>query len=143
MRTGKARALLLGGLLLGELVLAGCSDRDDRDLRFAEPGASRASPSGDVMAVVELGPEQDGVPTWRPVILDGAGAAVFRDDEVYSTRQGGVAVTWLSDADQLWILSGDIGARHVDRGPDGTWRKTTITPDTLATVPTEIRRLRR
>lgn len=111
-----------------------------KDDRFVRPGEPKSSPSGSYTALAESGPSQNGVGTWIVVVRDAAGAEVFRDGYPYSTRQG-LGVTWLSTADQLWILSSDVGNAHVDRQPDGTWAKTPITPQTLATVPEEINRL--
>ena len=70
--------------------------------------------------MVERGPDQNGVKTWRPVILGAEGREVFRDDEVYRTRHA-VGITWLSGHDQLWILSGDVGIARIDPRPDGSW----------------------
>jgi hypothetical protein len=76
-----------------------------------------------------MGPNQNGVDTWVAVIRDNAtGAEVFRDSYAYGNRHG-VGITWLSSADQLWLLSNDVGTAHVDRKPDGTWIKTSIYPE--------------
>lgn len=138
-----SRALLAGGLVIVLAVLAGCSlfgGNDDRD-RFVEADDPRTAPSGEFTASLDDGPPQDGVPTHVVVITDADGTEVFRDDHAYSSRHG-VGVTWLSSADQLWILSTDVGTAHVDRQADGTWVKTAITPSTADTVPDEIDRLR-
>lgn len=124
-------------------LLAGCGmfgKSDRRDERFARPGEPKASPSGTYTAVVEYGPQQNGVDTWV-VVLKEADKEVFRDSYAYSTRHG-VGVTWLSTSDQLWVLSSDVGASHVDRTADGTWKKTAITPETRGDVPAEINELR-
>jgi hypothetical protein len=86
------------------------------------------------------GPAQNGVPTWIVVVTDTAGHVVFDDGYAYSRRHG-VGATWLSDRDQLWILSGDVGTAHVEQSDGGGWVKTDITPDTVGTVPAEIRKL--
>jgi hypothetical protein len=109
--------------------------------RFVLPDAPRAAPSGKYTAHAEAGPEQNGVPTWVVVIRDQGGGEVFRDEYAYSTRHG-VGITWLSTADQLWVLSADVGDAHVDPSGSG-WVKTTLTPSTLDDKPEEIRRLSR
>ena len=114
----------------------------DKGERFATPARPLPSPSGAYIAAPEMGPEQNGVKTWVVVIRDRSGTEVFRDHYAYSTRHG-VGITWLATADQLWILSGDVGTAHVDRLPDGTWEKTAITPETLDQVPQEIAQLQK
>jgi len=111
-----------------------------KDDRFVRPDAPRSAPSGEFTASVENGPGQNGVKTWIVVIKDRGGREVFRDDYRYSTRHG-VGVTWLSNRDQLWILSSDVGRAYVERGADGVWTKTKITPETRKSVPEEIDRL--
>ena len=81
-----------------------------------------ASPSGKFVARVDIEPEQNGVETWIVVIDDVSGRKVFRDTDAYSSRHG-VGITWLSGADELWLLSSDIDTSSVARGPDGGWRK--------------------
>ncbi|MEJ7630703.1 MAG: hypothetical protein WKF54_14035 [Nocardioidaceae bacterium] len=107
-------------------VLAGCSvlfgDARSAPDRFAQPGHPVASPSGKFVARVDIEPEQNGVETWIVVIDDVSGRKVFRDTDAYSSRHG-VGITWLSGADELWLLSSDIGTSSVARGPDGGWRK--------------------
>jgi hypothetical protein len=109
--------------------------------RFVQPGSSKPAPSGQYTAAAENGPVQNGVATWVVLVRDTSGAEVFRDDYAYSLRHG-VGITWLSSADQLWVLSADVGTAHIDRAPDGSWHKTLITPETVATIPEEIRNLR-
>lgn len=76
---------------------------------------------------------------WVAVIRDNAtGAEVFRDSYAYDNRHG-VGITWLSSADQLWLLSNDVGTAHVDRKPDGTWIKPSIYPETVGDIPEEIK----
>jgi hypothetical protein len=125
------------------LLLAGCSmfgRSTDRQDRFVRPGAPRTSPSGTFTASVVPGPRQNGVDTLVVVITDRAGAEVFRDDYAYSSRHG-VGVTWLSDRDQLWILSSDVGTSYVEP-TGGRWTKVAITPETRADIPAEIDKLR-
>jgi hypothetical protein len=137
-----SRVRLAGVLVIALAVVVGCSlfGRDSDD-RFVDVGRPKESPSGTFIASLEEGPEQNGVETRVVVISDANGREVFRDDYAYSTRHG-VRVTWLSSADQLWILSSDVGTAHVDRQEDGTWTKTAITPETADTVPEEIAELR-
>ncbi|OLF19352.1 hypothetical protein BU204_02865 [Actinophytocola xanthii] len=116
-------------------------DRGGGEDRYVELDRPQRSPSGEFTASLVAGPEQDGVATRVVVVTDTDGHEVFRDDYAYSTRHG-VGVTWLSSADQLWILSADVGTAHVDRAADGTWTKTAISPETADTVPEEIERLR-
>lgn len=138
------RTLLAVGLMAALTVVAGCSlfgsDRDGDD-RFVEVGRPKESPSSEFTASLAEGPSQNGVATRIVVVTDADEREVFRDDYAYSTRHG-VGVTWLSSADQLWILSSDVGTAHIDRQTDGTWAKTAITPETRDTVPEEITKLR-
>lgn len=46
--------------------------------------------------------------SWIVVITERAGREVFRDGEAYSSRHG-VGITWLTDTDELWVLSSDVG----------------------------------
>lgn len=136
--------LVLGGLLAGAIAAAsiiGCSSRQPLDERFVLPDRPLLSPSGEFAAQVDDGPVQNGVHTWVVVITDATGSEVFRDDYAYSTRHG-VAVTWLSTRDQLWILSADVGTSYVGPGADGVWVKIGITPETLDSIPDEIEILR-
>ncbi|WP_307856949.1 hypothetical protein [Mycolicibacter acidiphilus] len=122
-------------------LLAGCglfgkSDRTND--RFARPGHPQASPSGSYTAAAEYGPDENGVKTWIAIIRDKkSGAEVYHGTEAYSSRHG-VGITWLSTKDQLWLLSTDVGDAYVDRGHDGTWTKTQITPATVKDIPPEI-----
>jgi hypothetical protein len=143
-----SRILLASGLVIALTVVAGCSlfgrDRGgggDDDDRFVQVGNPKTAPSGAYTASLDDGADQNGVATRIVVITDADGEEVFRDDYAYSTRHG-VGVTWLSSADQLWILSSDVGTAHVDRQADGTWTKTGITPETKDTIPEEIDQLR-
>ncbi|MFN3005203.1 hypothetical protein [Mycolicibacterium wolinskyi] len=130
-----------GGIaLVAALALSGCAwfgGDGERD-RFVQPGSPKVSPSGHYTAAVDTRAARSGVGTWVAVIIDESGAEVFRDDYAYSTRHG-AGITWLSTDDQLWLLSGDVGVAHVDRGSDGRWSKTAVTPETR--VPAEIREL--
>lgn len=141
----RMRIVIAAGIVTAVAVLAGCSalfggDRGADD-RFARPGQPRTSPSGELVARVVPGPEQNGVETWVVVIEDRRGWEVFRDDYAYSSRHG-VGVTWLSGADELWVLSSDVGTSSIVRGPDGTWRKEYPRPGRFdEDVPAEIREL--
>jgi hypothetical protein len=136
LAAGAVAALLVGVLMV---FLFAVPDRTDK--RFATPERSVVSPSGRYTAEVIFGPEQNGVRTWIARIRDGrSGELVFVDDYAYSTRHR-LRITWLSTADQLWLISGDVGTSHVDAEPDGSWTKTPIGPGGRANVPEEIRRL--
>ncbi len=129
--------ILLSGLLTGCAFFGGRAD--DSGDRFARPDQPKDSPSGQFTVSVDLGPEQNGVQTWVPVIREKANdLEVFRDTYAYSSRHG-VGITWLSGSDQLWLVSSDVGTAHVDRNVDGRWTKTAIYPETLSEVPEEIR----
>jgi len=129
---------LPGGLVGVLAAVAGCALIGlGRDERFVEPDQPKTSPSGEFIAHVADGPDDNGVATRVVVITDVDGRKVFRDDYAYSTRHG-VGVTWLSSTDQLWILSADVGNAYVERRPDGTWSKTPITPENRNTIPPEI-----
>jgi hypothetical protein len=136
----RASDFLLVCVLTASLVL-GCGLFKPLDERFVLPDRPRHSSSGEFLALVEDGPVQNGVQTWVVVLVDSDGAEVFRDDYAYSTRHG-VGVTWLSDEDQLWILSGDVGTAYVERNFGGVWVKAWITPKTRDDIPDEIEALR-
>jgi hypothetical protein len=126
-------------------VLAGCTalfggDRG-AEQRFARPGQPQTSPSGKFVAQADLGPEQNGVPTWVVVITERDGREVFRDSEAYSSRHG-VGITWRAGTDELWVLSSDVGTSSVRRGADGNWSKEYPRPGHYEQdVPAEIREL--
>ncbi|MEN3613948.1 hypothetical protein AAH979_30900 [Plantactinospora sp. ZYX-F-223] len=114
-------------------------DRAEYDERFVLPNKPHKSPSGQYIASVIAGPQQNGVKTRIVVITDSVGKEVFHDDTPYSLRHG-VGVTWLSSKDQLWILSSDIGTSYV-QSDGSTWTKTSITPETIKDIPKEIQDL--
>jgi hypothetical protein len=135
-------ALCIAGAVLIAFTLWQDRARAEHSGRFATLQQGKPSPSDAFIAKVETGAEQNGVATWITVIQDKSGREVFRDSYAYSTRHG-VGITWLSTADQLWLISSDVGLARIDKQDDGRWTKTTITPEMLAQVPQEIAQLRR
>ncbi|MCP2624147.1 hypothetical protein NLB33_14925 [Mycolicibacterium smegmatis] len=135
----RPRAVATGVAVM--VVLSGCqpfgADHDAE--RFVGPGAPKVSPSNIYTAAVERGPQPDGADTWVAVIIDESGAEVFHDDHAFGAGRE-TRITWLSNEDQLWLLSREVGSAHVDRNPDGRWVKTTVSPD-ADSVPDEIREL--
>lgn len=107
------------GLIAGSaaLLMTACTD-DAADERMAQVGVPRESPSGEVSATVV----EDG-DVLRPVILDGSGMELWRDDLPHVERYV-PGVLWEQDADVLWILSTDHGNASVRQDADGTWVKT-------------------
>lgn len=107
------------GLIAGSaaLLMTGCTD-DAAEERMAQVGVPRESPSGEVSATVV----EDG-DVLRPVILDGSGMELWRDDLPHVERYV-PGVLWEQDADVLWILSTDHGNASVRQDADGTWVKT-------------------
>ena len=107
------------GLIAGSaaLLMTGCTD-DAVEERMAQVGVPRESPSGEVTATVV----EDG-DVLRPVILDGSGMELWRDDLPHVERYV-PGVLWEQDADVLWILSTDHGNASVRQDADGTWVKT-------------------
>ena len=107
------------GLIAGSaaLLMTGCTD-DAVEERMAQVGVPRESPSGEVSATVV----EDG-DVLRPVILDGSGMELWRDDLPHVERYV-PGVLWEQDADVLWILSTDHGNASVRQDADGTWVKT-------------------
>lgn len=99
------------------LLMTGCTD-DAAEERMAQVGVPRESPSGEVSATVV----EDG-DVLRPVILDGSGMELWRDDLPHVERYV-PGVLWEQDADVLWILSTDHGNASVRQDADGTWVKT-------------------
>jgi len=101
-----------------------------------DPGAVRPSPSTLFVVDPELvDPQAD---TWVVVIRDHRGVEVFRDGTHYPAADG-LIVTWLSNADQLWVLSGRSTVERITRGPTG-WAKVLVPPVERHTVPREIAR---
>ena len=123
-------------------VLAGCTALfGGAEERFVRPGQPRTSPSGEFVAQADLGPEHNGVPTWIVVITARDGREVFRDGEVYSSRHG-VGITWLTDTDELWVLSSEVGTSYVRHDAAGSWHKDYPRPGHYdEDVPAEIRQL--
>ncbi|MBM7864563.1 hypothetical protein [Lentzea nigeriaca] len=110
------------------VVLAGCGD--DREDRFARPGAPKTSPSGKFVAHAES--ESEVRVTGRD------GGEVFRKSYEYATsyRNDGIGVVWLSTKDQLWVLvPGGRMSERIEPGPDGVWTAVE------AELPGEITRL--
>ena len=107
------------GLIAGSaaLLMTGCTD-DAVEERMAQVGVPRESPSGEVSATVV----EDG-DVLRPVILDGSGMELWRDDLPHVERYV-PGVLWEQDADVLWILSTDHGNASMRQDADGTWVKT-------------------
>lgn len=107
------------GLIAGSaaLLMTGCTD-DAAEERMAQVGVPRESPSGEVSATVV----EDG-DVLRPVILDGSGMELWRDDLPHVERYV-PGVLWEQDADVLWILSTDHGNASVRQDAGGTWVKT-------------------
>lgn len=152
----QAAPALFAGLALATVsALSGCQPRDMDNAhrtpaqaealpreRLVAPDRPQQAPSGGFQARFVAGPPQGSVKTWLVVVADSAGTEVFRDSQPYSARHA-VAAIWLSTADQLWVLSSDVGMAKVDRDAAGRWHKTTITPETLASVPPEIARWQR
>ncbi|MGH3751694.1 MAG: hypothetical protein ACRDRP_03190 [Pseudonocardiaceae bacterium] len=137
--------MILIAVAIAAATLPGCAalfgGNRDADERFARPGQPRTSPSGAFVARADLGPQQNGVPTWLVVITDRAGRELFRDTEAYSSRHG-VGITWLTGADQLWVLSSDVGTSTVQRDVTGVWSKRYPRPGHFnEDVPSEIRDL--
>lgn len=108
--------------------------------RFVRLGVPKPSPSGAFVAHAEAGPLQNGVATRVVVVKNAGGSEVFRDSYAYSTRHG-VGITWVAGHDQLWVMSGDVGVSRIELGANGSWQKTSITPETASTIPKDIRDL--
>lgn len=107
------------GMIAGSaaLLITGCTD-DAAEQRMAQVGAPRESPSSEVTATVV---EDSDV--LRPVILDGSGMELWRDDLPHVERYV-PGVLWERDAEVLWILSTDHGNASVRQDDAGTWVKT-------------------
>ena len=135
----RPRAVATGVAVM--VVLSGCQPlgTDEGAERFVRPGAPKVSPSKIYTAAVDRGPLHDGAETWVAVIIDESGAEVFHDDHAFGAGHE-TGITWLSNEDQLWLLSSEVDSAHVDREPDGRWVKTTVSPD-AGSMPAEIREL--
>ncbi|ANZ38714.1 hypothetical protein BBK82_24250 [Lentzea guizhouensis] len=107
---------LAAGTLALLLTLTACAD--DRQDRFASPGAPKTSPSGEYVAHAESPTEVR--------VTDRNGGDVFRKSYEYATshRADGIGVVWLSTKDQLWVLVPNDGTERIEAGPDGEWRAT-------------------
>jgi hypothetical protein len=109
-------------------VLTGCTD--DREDRFAAPGAPKKSPTGKFVAHADSASEVR--------VTDSDGGEVFKKSYEYATsyRADGIGVVWLSTKDQLWVLvPGGRMSERVEPGPDGVWTAVE------AELPGEITRL--
>ncbi len=109
-RTSRPLARILALLL----ALTACGD--DRQDRFASPGAPKTSPSGDFVAHAESASEVR--------VTDRDGDDVFRKSYDYagSQRADAIGVVWSSAEDQLWVLVPNVGTERIEPGPDGEWR---------------------
>lgn len=118
----------------------GCTAADTDVETANRAGEQVTAPSGDVVATLTEGPEQDGVTMLDVVVTDADGTELFSTPEPYSSRHG-VLLAWQSDDDVLWVLSSDVGTSRIDDDGDG-WAQTWLTPETRDTVPEEIAALR-
>lgn len=116
-------------VLLLVLALVSCSPAD----RFVRPGAPKASPSGKYVAHTE---SVNGGTVL--LITDKAGNELYRDSLAYRTseRNDGVGVLWLSDRDQLWLLTPGETHQRVEPDEHGDWSRK---PDSQ--LPEEIKQL--
>lgn len=122
------RRVLLAVLMM---LLVACGDPEDQSERFVRIDSPKASPSGEYTASVVR--ENDSTVL---VVKDKAGVEVFRDAFGQASRASDAGgVTWLSDQDQLWVLSTD-GHTYVERDSAGSWvRKPADTlPDELTRI---------
>lgn len=140
MTTPIRRCVAAALAVVALLGTAGCT-ADEIDVETASRAGERVTaPSGDVVATLTEGPEQDGV-TMLDVVVTGAdGTELFRTPEPYSSRHG-VLLAWQPDDDVLWVLSSDVGTSRIDDDGD-EWTQTWLTPETRDTVPEELAALR-
>ena len=136
-RAALLRALALAGAA-GGLGLAAALLGRGPNPRLVRAGHDVASPSRRFTARVEITPGDDGVPMWRPVVLDQRGVEVFRSEGVFAAVKG-LAVTWEPGLDTLWVVSQD-GTLFVQEGPHA-WTATALTRATADLVPAEVRGL--
>ena len=137
-RAALLRALALAGAAAG-LGLAAALLGKAPNPRLVRAGHDVASPSGRFAARVETSDGVDGVQLWRPVVVDGSGAVVFRSEGVFAATKG-LAVTWEPGLDTLWVVSPDAGTLFVQEGPHA-WTATALTRATADLVPAEVRGL--
>ncbi|NCT90985.1 hypothetical protein GXB85_08505 [Cellulomonas sp. APG4] len=139
--TSPTRRLVGAALAIATLLGAtGCTASDTDAETATGAGEQVTAPSGDVVATLTEGTEQDGVAMLDVVVTDADGTELFRTPEPYSSRHG-VLLAWQSDDDVLWVLSSDVGTSRIDDNGDG-WTQTWLTPETRDTMPEEIAALR-
>lgn len=132
--TDAARLGLLAGLTVGIVLgLGACSPFGGSGSTGLANAAGTVidAPQGSASADLVAGPEQNEVTTLVPVISEG-GDEVYRDTSAYSTRHG-VAITWQSYGEALWVVSSDVGTFKVARAGAG-WEKSASTA-----LPPEVR----
>jgi len=137
-RAALLQALALAAAAAGLALVAALLGRAPNP-RLVRAGHDVVSPSGRFAARVESSEGADGVPLWRPVVVDVDGVAVFRSEGVFAVAKG-LAITWEPGLDTLWVVSPDAGTLFVQEGPHA-WTATALTRATADLVPAEVRGL--
>lgn len=116
------RALPRRALLAAPVVLAlvACS-AEQQEPPGPEPvevvGVPVPAPSGEVTAVLDTAGEELGV-----MLRDAEGTDFWGDDFPYRPEQP-PGLLWETEADVLWVLSGDLGTSRVAQDSEGAWSK--------------------
>ncbi len=111
------------------------------DARLVRARHEVLSPSGHLVARVEVEPQPDGTSSWRPVVQTVSGDEVYRSEGLFAAGPG-LRIAWEPGLDTLWVLSADAGTLFVQQGPS-SWTATGLTRDTADLLPDEVRAVTR
>lgn len=93
------------------------------------------SPSGRFRAVIEL---EENWMAAVSIVETASGTTVFEVGSYSRSRNHRFGVGWLStEAEQLWVYSGDAGCAMAGRSANGEWGKSSVARENL---PAEVKR---
>lgn len=130
------RAIAVGGAVVSLAALAVAAARQP-NARLVRARHEVRSPSGGFTARVEVENLAGGETAWRPVVVDRAGAVVYRAGDVILSRPA-PRIMWENDLDTLWVVTSGEGAAFIQEGLHG-WTSTELDAADEHLVPSEAR----